>query len=358
MKTKKISDISWLLIFSVLTLFIAPILDGWIDDNIFTPLTTFIFASWIVYKLYKFIGSWRDEEGKWTKERAKSKIIMYKDILWDYIKDIRISDRESRKVILIIFFGSVGLLLKALPNATAIIRVVPEWIGFKMTLLRDFEKFANEYYWLFLFVAFLILVLPLPTKQFLIRVVNEVLNILQIKLNISEPQHISSTKSNFNFPIINSNDKKEIDKIIKSFDNQPISDLLKVISSWRPEPDYYEWYYNDKLFARIRKLKQYKASQEYKFENRRFDIVFNEDVVLELKRSIKLNETDRTKTQLREYLKLWEDKGCVILVLIDVDYEKAVEYFYDDIKELQKVNKPTFAIVVQTKYPKQLKTVY
>jgi hypothetical protein len=139
MDNKKISNLSILLIGSVATLFVAPLIDEWVSkDKPLTALSTLFFAGWIIFKLGQFVLSWRDDENKWTLDRAKSKIQMYWEILRDFIYDIR-----KQNITKILVLLGLGLLLKALPNVSAVIRKLLESIFGKIVFLRDFEQFGN-----------------------------------------------------------------------------------------------------------------------------------------------------------------------------------------------------------------------
>jgi hypothetical protein len=345
---------------ALVTTFAAPYIDEWLDWNFFTPITTILFTLFVLIIVLAWIGGWReyDDDGnsKWTLERAKSKIQMYWDIALYRFDEIKAMDKDLRKISIAVALFVVALAMKALPNVSACIRWVIEGIfDAHIDTLRIFEMYSNRYFWIPLIVAAAMIAMVLRSIKSPVTVIRNMLNmafrVLHIDIEIRQRESQQITLKSF-CPVLDVKDTKNLEKFIEdNSDITSLSDLLRVLSKWKYKKNFKEAHYNDRIMTLLsRKLRVYDSQSEVVVcdetdRKYRFDVVFNENIVLELKCSYNSSDIDRAKGQLDKYTDLIGE-DLLILLLIDYNYNDAVINFSSYIEKLQKSGKQVFAAVV------------
>jgi hypothetical protein len=112
--------------------------------------------------------------------------------------------------------------------------------------------------------------------------------------------------------------------------------------------------YRDKLFQHLCKylpeanvISESPIGFNYVGSRGRADIVINDTILIEMKSDSRAGAIQRAKGQILQYSEFWEDKGPVILVLCDYDYEKAKLAFASTMDDLAKLQRPALVFVAR-----------
>lgn len=85
------------------------------------------------------------------------------------------------------------------------------------------------------------------------------------------------------------------------------------------------------------------------FNRGRADIVIDDTILIELKCDSSAGAIQRAKGQIGQYAEIWKNKGPVILLLCNYNYEHAKASFTPVMTDLNKLDKNVLTIVVKPK---------
>jgi hypothetical protein len=140
--------------------------------------------------------------------------------------------------------------------------------------------------------------------------------------------------------------------------NQPslLNDFSLAIKSWNPRNYSTEYEYQDRLANHLRKMlpgatikTEYPIGEKSLGNRGRGDIVVNDTILIEMKRDSSAGAIQRAKGQIAQYSEIWKDRGIVILLLCDYDYDHARLVFSSTMMDLAKLDRPVLTIVAKPK---------
>jgi hypothetical protein len=347
----------------VLVLIISPILDelfGVSDDRI-THFTTTIFFFFLLTLVLAFAGSWRDDTGNWSFPRAKSRLTIYFQILKDNFETTRTTSKDENlfKFGKFLFFG--GIAWKALQNISVFIRKPIEGLfDFYWEILRKFEKITNHYYWIPLVLGVSIIIfLYNKNPQILVRIKKDLRNLFgwnQYAQTKYSSEIIKMEMNNRDELVINAKTEIQINSVIANSKSVLFNDFAIALQNWSPNTANYEWQYQDRLYRHLRKylpeasiVLEYPIGSKANGNKGRADIVVNDTILIEMKRDSSAGAIQRAKGQISQYSEIWKDKGPVILLLCNYDYEHAKLSFGTHMTDLYNLDRPVITIVAKTK---------
>jgi hypothetical protein len=347
----------------LLVLLIAPFLDEilGVQEDKLTYYSTFLFFIFLLVILLAFVGSWRDDTGNWSFIRAKSRIQTYYDTLKDSIEETKTSPQDENLYTLGHFLVFGGIAWKALQNISVFIRKpIEELFSTRFASLRKIEMFTKHYYLLPILIGLcLIIYLCNKNPKILVRIKKELRelfgwDIYNSKTYKNEDLDIDST--NISGMVVNAKSGQEINNIKIATNSNLFSDFATALLNWNPRGAYYEYEYQDRLYRHLRKNMPYaKVELEYPIGNRgvgkkgRADIVINDKILIEMKRDSSAGAIQRAKGQVYQYTDIWSNKGPVVLLLCDYEYEHAKTAFSSTMTDLAKLNRPAITIVAKPK---------
>ena len=320
-----------------------------------------MFFIFLVVLVLAFVGSWRDDTGNWTLARAKSRLQTYYDTLKDTVETTKTTSQDKNLFTVgkILFFG--GIAWKALQNISVFIRKPTEGLfSTRFTSLRKFEVFTNHYYWVPIIIGLgIIFYLYKKNPQILERIKNELKQLFswgsdeQTKYS-NEVIRVEIKPTNE--LVINAKNEHQINSI-KSISNSTLfNDFATALQNWNPRGAYYEYEYQDRLYRHLRKnMPDAKVELEYPIGDSslgnkgRADIVVNDTILIEMKRDSSAGAIQRAKGQIHQYSEIWNNRGPVVLLLCDYDYEHARLSFSSTMTDLAKLNRPVMTIVAKPK---------
>ena len=347
---------------SFLVLIIAPALDILfkIEKDWFTFYSTFAFFIFILVLILSLVSSWRDDTGNWSLSRAKSKLKTYFENAKDTIELNKTKSKGETIYNLGQFLFLGGMSWKALQNISVFIRKPIEYFNFELISLRKFEKITNTYYGIPIFLGLAILVYLYNKNPLILhRIKNELRQLLGLKIDTDSKYSadIFKTVKNLNNEfVINAKTKDHIDTAIASSNSNLFNDFAIAIQNWNPSSCYYEYEYQDKLAKHLTKLlpdatikTEFPIGERSQGNRGRADIVINDTILIEMKRGgIGVSEIQRAQGQISNYSRIWQNKGPVILLLCDYDFEHAKLSFTPVMTELAKLDRPVLTIVTKT----------
>ena len=348
---------------SILVLVVAPVIDVVfsIKEDRVTFYSTFVFFLFILVLFLSLISSWRDDTGNWSFKRVLSKLKVYFESAKDTVATARKNTKGETlyKLGTLLFFIGVGW--KALQNVSVFVRKpVETFFGIHLPLYRKFEKATNSYCWIPFVVGLGILIyLYNQNPQILQRIKNELRELFGLKA--SKTSKYTDTvvniarNPNSEF-VINSKQEASMNEVILNSKSNLFQDFATALQNWNPRGAYYEYEYQDRLAKHLRKLLP-DASVETEFPigdkahgNRgRADIVVNETILIEMKRDSSAGAIQRAKGQISQYSEIWQNKGPVILLLCDYEYEHAKLAYHSTMSDLATLNRPVITIVANPK---------
>lgn len=346
----------------IAVLIVAPILDellGVKQDRI-TYFSTLVFFIFILIIVFSFVGAWRDDTGNWTWQRAKSRLQTYYETTKDQLQTTKTNSKDENlyKLGKYLFFG--GIAWKAFQNLSVFVRKPFESLfSTRLISLRNFERFTNHYYWIALLLGVaLIAYLYKKNLQIVDRIKNELRQLFGIDINNtkykSQPvKIIHDTNSEL---VISSRKEEHVNVAILSSNSNLFKDFITALHNWNPKGANYEYEYQDRLFRHLRKHLpdanielEYPIGQNVLGSRGRADIVVNETILIEMKRDSSASAIQRAKGQVLQYSEIWKDKGPVILLLCDYDYEQARLAFTPTMTDLAELKRPALTIVAKPK---------
>ena len=347
----------------LLVLVLAPLLDELLGVRSYrlTFYSTLLFFIFLVLLLLAFVGSWRDDTGNWSLPRAKSRLQTYYETLKDTVDTIKTTSQDENLFTVgqVLFFG--GIAWKALQNISVFIRKPIEGLfSTRFSSLRKFEVFTNHYYWVPIIIGLgVIFYLYKKNPQILERIKNELRQLFG--WGSSEPTKYSNEivkvdiRQN-NDLVINAKNEHQINSIKSASNSTLFSDFATALQNWNPRGAYYEYEYQDRLYRHLRKNMpdatiqlEYPIGDSSLGNKGRADIVVNDTILIEMKRDSSTGAVQRAKGQIHQYSEIWNNRGPVVLLLCDYNYEYARLSFSPTMTELAKLNRPVITIVAKPK---------
>jgi len=346
----------------ILVLMVAPLLDellGVKQDRI-TYFSTLVFLIFVLIVVLAFVGAWRDDTGNWTWHRAKSRLLTYYETSKDQLQTNKTNSQDENlfKLGQYLFFG--GVAWKAFQNLSVFVRKPIEGLfSTRLKSFRNFERFTNHYYWVALVLGIAVIAyLYNKNPQIVERIKNELRQLFGSGSDHTKYKvEVVKISQNINTElVINSKTEEHVKATISSSTSILFNDFVTALQNWNPRQANYEYEYQDRLYRHLRKhLPDANIEMEYPIgENHlgsrgRADIVVNDTILIEMKRDSSAGAIQRAKGQISQYSEIWKDKGPVILLLCDFNYEKARLAFTPTMNDLTKLQRPALTIVTRTK---------
>lgn len=346
----------------ILVLIVAPIIDEVFEirhDRV-TYFSTLIFLIFVLTLVFAFVGAWRDDEGNWTWARAKSRLLTYYETSKDELQATKTNSQDENLFKVSYFFIFGGIAWKVFANLSLFVRKPLESLfDTRLVKLRNFEKFTNHYYWIPLVLGVIILgYLYYKNKDILKRIQSELRQLFGWKNDDTKYKtEIVSLKQNTSTELVIYSKKEDhVSATISSSNSVLFSDFVTAIQNWNPKLADYEWQYQDRLYRHLRKFMpdatvemEYPIGENFVGSRGRADIVINDTILIEMKRDSSAGAIQRAKGQLLQYSEIWKDKGPVILMLCDIEFEKARLAFQPTMTDLANLNRPALTIVARNK---------
>jgi hypothetical protein len=346
------------LIGSICVLIIAPLLD-WVLEvpyDRLTWLSTFVFMIYVLVIILAWISAWRDDNGKWTFKRAKSKLSTY----YQTFRDTTRKTQTTSQIEMIYsfawwsFFGAIGW--KSLQNLSVFIRKpIQKLTGHTMIRFIRFEKFTHVWYWLPLILGMVIMIyLCRSNPKILDRIKKDLRQLFgRQQYGNSGSEIIKIEKYQSDNLVLNSKMDEHMKTIITNNKSNLLNGFVSAMKSWNPGKCNYEYEFQDKLYRHLKNsLPDSQIEMEYPIgdkahgNKRRADIVVDETILIEMKRgNIGAGEEDRAKGQISKYSEIWRNRGPVILLLCGHEYEHAKAIFNPTMIDLMKLERPVLTIV-------------
>lgn len=346
----------------ILVLIIAPLLDellGVKQDRI-TYFLTFVFLVFVLIIVFAFVGAWRDDTGNWTWHRAKSRLKTYYETSKDQIQTTKTNSQDENlyKLGEFLFFG--GVAWKAFQNLSVFVRKpIESLFDTRLTSFRNFERFTNHYYWIVILLGIAVIAyLYKKNPQIVERIKNELRQFFGSNSNDTKykAEVVKISQNTSTELVISSKKEEHVIATISASKSVLFSDFVTALQNWNPRKADYEYEYQDRLYRHLRKhLPEANIEMEYPIgENHlgsrgRADIVVNDTILIEMKRDSSAGAIQRAKGQISQYSEIWKDKGPVILLLCDYEFEQARLAFTPTMNDLAKLQRPALTIVARVK---------
>lgn len=338
---------------SLFVVVIAPIIDWLRNDwrDTWTARSTVILFILLVVLLFAWVGSLRDDEGKWSFKRVRNRIWTYLMINIDYLKDT-IGMPQEEMVYRLCTISIIGSFCwKAMQNISVFTRKL---FHIHWKAMNSFERTTNTWsFWLFILgVALLIYLLNKDKNKTLDNLSKDFFAFSKHNKTTKTEALIAETKAE-NL-IFNTRDKAQINEILISDNSKLFNDFILSLQKWTPRDCESEDDFQNHLHRQLkRNLPHATIEREYRLvtdetnrrKDRKADIVINEEILIEMKSNFQATATDRATGQVWNYAKLWGNRGPVILLLCDADYEHAKKAFNSQLTDIAKIDKKIIAFV-------------
>lgn len=343
---------------SILVLIVAPVIDFVLQDgeDWVTFFSTFAFLIFVSITVLAYIGSWRDDTGNVTWQRIKFRLETYYQIGKDKLLETKTTalDEALYKLGTRLFF--IGIGWKAIQNLSVFIRKpIERFFNFKIEVLRNFEKLTNQWFWLVLLSGIIVLVyLYYKNPKILERIKSELRELFGIKIKSKYSKEIIKIEPKSTFELVLNSKEEEIDSFALSSNSTLLKDFALAIKNWKPHTAQYEYQYQDRLFRHLRKSLpdavielEYPIGEKSEGNRGRADIVINDMLLIEMKRDSSAGAIQRAKGQIAQYSEIWKNKGPVVLLLCDYDYEHAKLVYGSTMEDLLKLGRPVLTVVAK-----------
>jgi len=346
----------------ILVLVVAPILDEILGDakDLVTYFSTLLFLIFIIIIVLAFVGAWRDDTGNWTWQRAKSRFQTYYDTSKDELETTKTNSQDENlyKLGKYLFFG--GLAWKVFQNLSVFVRKpIESLFHTHLKSLRNFERFTNHYYWIVLLLSVAVIAyLYKKNPQIVERIKNELRQLFgSDRVNTKYKEEVVKITHKENSTLVISSKKEEqVSAVISSSHSNLFNDFVTALQNWNPKFAHHEYEYQDRLYRHLRKHLpdasielEYPIGDNYLGSRGRADIVVNDTILIEMKRDSSAGAIQRAKGQVSQYSEIWKDKGPVILLLCDYEYEQAKLAFTSTMNDLATLQRPALTIVAKAK---------
>ena len=135
-------------------------------------------------------------------------------------------------------------------------------------------------------------------------------------------------------------DSSHVNQLIEiNNNNNSFKEFIIILSQWKPKKYHYEYQYEDNLQFHFKLNLQNPIVERQKFLTKidgirlKPDIILNDHILIEMKARNDGKWLDDAQGQLNKYFSYWKDKGPVVLITNNVDYDNAKrrlnEYFIE-----------------------------
>ena len=305
--------------------------------DIFFMLFYFLF---ILNTFFAWIGSWRDDEGNWTMQRFTSKIKMYLRLLKDSQKKYKNKSQYEYLYFLGLFLFFFGICAKSIVLLTKYLSYFSSGI-----ISISFDKYI-QLFSISLFAGVLIILYIGYNHK-------ELLNLKDlISWKVDKDSFVNKVKVEHDY-IIDIKNNSQVETLMKLNKNSYFYNIINVLNNWSPKEFYNEYQYQDDLEYHFRlNLEGSKIEIQKNISNSSDkirgipDIVINENVLIEMKAKKTGSEFDRVQGQLNKYIRLWNEKGPVVLIVNNVGYDTVNKRLSQYFAEQQQLNKNIIAFVI------------
>ncbi len=337
---------------------IAPFID-WATHNWYdrwTAWSTFLLFIFLVIMTFAWVGSLRDDEGKWSLRRVRKRIWTYVQINIDAIKDSFSLSKEEKFYSWSKFLILGAFCWKALQNVSVLIRKPYEkFFHTRLDALRSFEKNTNHWtIWVFIAGVVILIFAIIQHKDTILEYLRR-----DFFPFLKSKQTQKSEANQFQLPttglILNAKDKNQIESFLTSKNPELFNQLVASLQKWTPRDCQNEDDFQNSFHRQLkRNIPHATVEREYyinadevtdKRKCRKADIVIDDTILVEMKSSFRTTEMDRAKTQVEEYAYLWDNRGPVILLLCNANYEQAKNDFNSKLTTLAQQDKKVIAFV-------------
>jgi len=343
---------------SIMVLVIAPLLDEILEipyDRL-TYLTTFIFFLYTVIIILAWVSAWRDDEGKWTWQCARDRIITYYKTFRDTAATTRTNSRDENlyKIGWWLFFGAIGW--KGLQNISVFVRKPFEKLTHTYIMrLRHFEKTTNHWYWVAMLAGIGIMYYLYRSNPLILQRIKKDLRQFFGRNNT----HFNGDLMRINVIdedklVLNSGYEEHMQVLVSNNTSILFHNFANAIKNWNPGNCHYEYEFQNKLYRHLRKsLPDADIELEYPIGNAaqgnkgRADIVINDTILIEMKRDSSAGAVQRAKGQILQYSDIWKNRGPVILLLCNYDYSHAKLSYTSTMVDLNRLKRPVMTIVTE-----------
>ena len=299
-----------------------------------------LYLLFILNTFFAFIGSWRDDNGNWTLQRFFSKIKMYYKLLTDSQKKYKNKSAYEYLYLFGTFLFFFGICAKSIVLLT-------KYISF---FTSGIISISFDNYLIFFSIS---LISGLLILIYIGIYHKELFNFKALfSWKIDKASFVNQIKAEKDY-IIDMSNPAHVDSVMKLNKTTYFHDILNVLSNWTPNEFYYEYQYQDDLEYQFRLNLQNSKIETQKYLSNSDDgirgypdIVINDNVLIEMKAKNVGTEFDRVQGQLNKYLKLWNDKGPVVLIINNVDYDIANKRLSQYLSEQRQLNKNILAFVI------------
>ena len=343
---------------SIIVLIVAPILDEFLEvpHDRLTHLATFFFFFYVVVLFLAWISAWRDDQGKWTWACAKSRLRTYYEVFKDAAQETKTNSRDENlyKWGWRLVFG--GLCWKACQNLSVFIRKPYESLFHTYAKrLRGFETLTKHWYWVTIIIGIGIMVYLFRTNHSILhRIKKDLLQLFSIKRGINSGYNNDLIKIDADKLVVTAKSDGHISEIAVTDRSSLFNDFAKAMKSWKPGNFHYEYEFQNRLYRHLKKsLPNSNIELEYPIGDTsmgnkgRADIVIDETILIEMKRDSSASAVQRAKGQILQYSDIWRNRGPVILLLCNYEFEHAKLSYSSTMLDLSKLERPVLTIVAE-----------
>lgn len=344
------------LIGSICVLLIAPLLDWLLEvpyDRL-TWLSTFSFMLYVLLIILAWISAWQDDIGKWTWQRAKSRLITYYETFKDTLSEARAHSKDELlyKTGFRFFLGAIGW--KSLQNLSVFVRKpIQKLTGHTMIRFIHFERFTRHWFWVPLFIAAVIFIYLWQTdRQVLRRWLKDMLHYFRNSRNEHAAASLNIKAPSGDHLVIDSKRQDHLDGITINGESDLFARFTQALQAWDPGTCKYEYQYQDKLYRHLKKmLPQAVIELEYPIGNAadgnkgRADIVIDETILIEMKKDTSSGAVQRAQGQIGQYSNIWGSRGPVVLLLCNYEYEFARLKFSTTMSDMLRLERSVVTLV-------------
>lgn len=349
------------LIGSILVLAVAPFLDYFLEvpyDRLTFYSTLFFFIYTLILVL-AWLSVWRDENGKWTLSYAltcgKDRIVTYYKIS----KNTASATRTTSTNEILYKVGTYSVLIaigwKSLQNLSVFIRKPIEALTHtRRGGFRDFETMTKHWTTAIFFIGLAILIyLYYSNPKILQRIKLDLIRLFGRKNSDEEYDNVIITSSE-NSLVISSANEQEM-SLLMSSKSGLFYEFTEAIKNWKPKNCITEKQYQNSLLLYLSTTSL--ASSDIESEKPiggnlrgtkgRADIVINNHILIEMKRDSSAGAIQRAQGQISNYSNMWRNRGPVVLLLCNHDFEHAKLAYTPTMIDLNKLERPVLTIVAQ-----------
>lgn len=340
-------------------LILAPFVDWWLDvpHDRLTYYSTLVYLLFMIVLVLGWISTFRNDDGNWTWNKVFSRLKTYYEVLKDNAAETKSNSQAEGLYRLARFLIVVGIIAKALHNLSVFIRKPLEhFTDTHRTGMRHFEHDIHKYYWIGIVIGMAIIVwLYYNDKNILARIKNEIAELFGRRndahtkytneiARIDTDRHVDL--------VIDTKDPNHMQVIVSNSESNLFNDFALALSSWQPQNCRLEHEFQNSLFRHLKRtLKGVEIELERPIgdpsvhNKGRADIVINDTILIEMKRDSSAGAIQRAKGQIMQYSHIWKDKGPVILLLCNYEYDHARLSYTPTMQDLLKLERSALTIV-------------